>query len=54
MNWNPSVTKSSIDDEQARVNFDLEADPGYCYTEFQVYYDYEHHMSSGDFTIRDS
>lgn len=54
VNGNPGVTKALIDDEQARVNFDLEADPDYCFAEFQVYYYYEHHLSNGDFTIKDS
>lgn len=46
-------TKASmvIADEPARINFDLEADPDYCYAEFQVYYDYEHYMSNGDFAM---
>lgn len=51
VNGKGGVTKAVIDDEQARINFDLEADPDYCYAEFQVYYDYEHHMSNGGFTI---
>lgn len=45
------VAKALIGDEQALVNFDLEADPDYCYAEFQVYYDYEHYMSKGDFAV---
>lgn len=34
-----------IGDEEARMNFELEADPDYCYAEFQVYYEYEMAMS---------
>ncbi|KAK8040742.1 hypothetical protein PG994_013749 [Apiospora phragmitis] len=44
------VTKALIGEEQARVNFELEADADYCYAEFQVYYDYEYQMSGGQFT----
>lgn len=51
VNAKDGVTKAVIDDEQARNNFDLEADPDYCYAEFQVYYDYECQVSNGDFTI---
>lgn len=53
VNGNPNVTKALIDDEQARVNFELEADPDFCYAEFQVYYNYEHHMSNVDFIYKE-
>lgn len=45
------IKKALIQDEQARVTFDLETDPDYCYAEFQVYYDYEYHMSNGNFAM---
>lgn len=45
------VEKAIIEHEQALINFELEADPDFCYAEFQVYYDYEHHMSNGDFVM---
>ncbi|ORY59537.1 uncharacterized protein BCR38DRAFT_444835 [Pseudomassariella vexata] len=43
--------KALVNDEQACKNFDIEADTDYCYAEFQLYYDYEHHLSNGDFTL---
>ncbi|KAF2177283.1 aldolase [Zopfia rhizophila CBS 207.26] len=46
-----NVTKVLISDEQTKDNFNLEADPSYCYAEFQVYYDYEDYMSKGDFKL---
>lgn len=52
VNGNPGVTKALIDDEQARNNFELEGDADYCYAEFQVYYDYEYHLSNGDFATK--
>lgn len=38
-----------IGEEQAKLNFELEGDPEYCYAEFQVYYEYEMAMSKVDF-----
>ncbi|KAM0283720.1 hypothetical protein ACHAQH_002309 [Verticillium albo-atrum] len=43
------IPKVLITDEEAEFNRDVEADPEYCYCEFQVYYDLEEHLSNGDF-----
>ncbi|EAW12369.1 aldolase [Aspergillus clavatus NRRL 1] len=45
-----AVKKVIIEDEEAEYNFSMEADPAYCYAEFQVYYEYEKYMSKEDFT----
>ncbi|ROT34587.1 arad-like aldolase/epimerase [Sodiomyces alkalinus F11] len=44
-----SIPKVLIPDKEAKFNFDVEADPEFCYCEFQVYYDQEEHLSNGDF-----
>ena len=43
------VAKVMITDEEAKFNFDVEADSEVCYREFQVYYDWEEHHWNGSF-----
>jgi ribulose-5-phosphate 4-epimerase/fuculose-1-phosphate aldolase len=43
------MPKVLISDEMAKSNFDVESDPEVCYSEFQVYYDFEQHHSDGGF-----
>ena len=43
------IAKVLITDEEAKFNFDVEADPEVCYREFQVYYDWEEHHWDGGF-----
>lgn len=44
-----NIPKVLIPDQEAKFNFDVEADPEYCYCEFQVYYDLEEHIAGGSF-----
>lgn len=43
------LKKVLITDEEAEYNFKMESDFETSYAEFQAYFDYEEHMTGGDF-----
>lgn len=43
--------KVLIGHEEAEYNCQMEGGAEICYAEFQAYYEYEHEMCNGDFTL---